>query len=168
MKNTWALYFNVSTTTILLKMNQEELKRQIQALIDLAKTDSNKNEIMTFEGYAEILEQMSNQFGKDLSDYTFQVDMYAIRHIFKEHSNTKKEESRGQVAITDKDILLIFEVLSNPDLFFYDGKSRLGKDIFVFQKLIDNKYVVIKEIREGKKKIALHSMRIFKAKENQK
>jgi phage-Barnase-EndoU-ColicinE5/D-RelE like nuclease3 len=149
-------------------MNKEELESQIQTLIDLAKTDSNKNEIMTFEGYTEILEQMSNQFGKDLSDYTFQVDMYAIRHIFKEHSDTKKEESRGQVAIKDQDILLIFEVLFNPDLFFYDGKSRLGKDIFVFQKLIDNKYVVIKEIREGKKKIALHSMRIFKAKENQK
>ncbi len=149
-------------------MNQEELRKQIQALIDLAKTDSNKNEIMTFEGHTEILEQMSNQFGKDLSDHTFQVDMYAIRHIFKEHSDTKKEESRGQVAIKDQDILLIFEVLSNPDLFFYDGKSRLGKDIFVFQKLIDNRYVVIKEIREGKKKIALHSMRIFKAKENQK
>jgi anion-transporting ArsA/GET3 family ATPase len=149
-------------------MNLEELKIQIKTLIDLAKTDSNKNEFVAFDGDSDILEQMSNQFGKSLSDYSFQVDMYAIRHIFKEHSDSKKEESRGQIAITDEDILLIFDVLFNPDLFFYDGKSRLGKDIFVFQKLIENKYVVIKEIREGKKRIALHSMRIFKAKENQK
>jgi thioredoxin-related protein len=149
-------------------MNKEELKKQIQILIDLARSDSNVNESIIFEGYSEILKQMGEQFGKDLSEYVFQIDMYAIRHIFKEHSDTKKEESRGQIAITEKDILLIFDVLSDPDLFFYDGKSRLGKDIFVFQKIIDNRYVVIKEIREGKKKIALHSMRIFKTKENQK
>jgi thioredoxin-related protein len=149
-------------------MNYEELKIQVQALINLAKSESNKNESIIFEGYSEILKQMGEQFGKDLSEYVFQIDMYAIRHIFKEHSDIKKEENRGQIAITEKDILLIFDVLSDPDLFFYDGKSRLGKDIFVFQKLIDNKYVVIKEMREGKKKIALHSMRIFKAKENQK
>jgi thioredoxin-related protein len=149
-------------------MNHEDLKIQIQTLIDLAKSDSNANEFIIFEGYSEILKQMGEQFGKDLSEYVFQIDMYAIRHIFKEHSDIKKEENRGQIAITEKDILLIFDVLTDPDLFFYDGKSRLGKDIFVFQKLIDNKYVVIKEIREGKKKIALHSMRIFKVKENQK
>ena len=110
---------------------------------------------------------MGLQFDKDLSEYCFQIDMYAIRHIFKEHSDTKKEESRGQIVVNEDDIHLVFDVLYQPDLFFYDGKSRLGKDIFVFQKLIGNKYVIIKEVREGKKKIALHSMRIFKTKENQ-
>ena len=110
---------------------------------------------------------MGKQFEKDLSEYNFQIDMYAIRHIFKEHTDTKKEESRGQIVINESDLLLVFDVLNQPDLFFYDGKSRLGKDIFVFQKLIGNRYVIIKEVREGKKKIALHSMRIFKTKENQ-
>jgi thioredoxin-related protein len=149
-------------------MNHEDLKQKIQTLIDLAQSDSNKNEIVTFEPHPDILKKMSEQFEKNISDYVFQIDMYAIRHIFKEHSDAKKEEPRGQVAIQESDIILILQVLSEPDLLFYDGKSRLGKDIFVFQKLIDNKYVVIKEIREGKKRIALHSMRIFKAKENQK
>ena len=110
---------------------------------------------------------MGKQFEKDLSEYNFQIDMYAIRHIFKDHTDAKKEESRGQIVINESDLLLVFDVLNQPDLFFYDGKSRLGKDIFVFQKLIGNRYVIIKEVREGKKKIALHSMRIFKTKENQ-
>jgi hypothetical protein len=149
-------------------MNDEELlKKQLEALINLAKSDANTNETIVFEANPEILEQMSNQFEKDLSDYNFQIDMYAIRHIFKEHTDAKKEELRGQIVINESDILLVFDVLNQPDLFFYDGKSRLGKDIFVFQKLIGNRYVIIKEVREGKKKIALHSMRIFKTKENQ-
>ncbi|MDH4459887.1 MAG: hypothetical protein QE277_00580 [Flectobacillus sp.] len=149
-------------------MNDEELlKKQLEVLITLAKSDSNTNETIVFEANPEILEQMGRQFEKDLSGYNFQIDMYAIRHIFKEHTNTKKEESRGQVVISESDILLVFDVLNQPDLFFYDGKSRLGKDIFVFQKLIGNRYVIIKEVREEKKKISLHSMRIFKTKENQ-
>jgi hypothetical protein len=149
-------------------MNDEELlKKQLEALISLAKSDANTNETIVFEANPEILEQMGKQFEKDLSGYNFQIDMYAIRHIFKEHTDAKKEESRGQIVINESDILLVFDVLNQPDLFFYDGKSRLGKDIFVFQKLIGNRYVIIKEVREGKKKIALHSMRIFKTKENQ-
>ena len=149
-------------------MNDEELlKKQLEALISLAKSDSNTNETIVFEANPEILEQMGKQFEKDLSEYNFQIDMYAIRHIFKENTDTKKEESRGQIVINESDSLLVFDVLNQPDLFFYDGKSRLGKDIFVFQKLIGNRYVIIKEVREGKKKIALHSMRIFKTKENQ-
>ena len=149
-------------------MNDEELlKKQLEALISLAKSDSNTNETIVFEANPEILEQMGKQFEKDLSEYNFQIDMYAIRHIFKEHTDTKKEESRGQIVINESDLLLVFDVLNQPDLFFYDGKSRLGKDIFVFQKLIGNRYVIIKKVREGKKKIALHSMRIFKTKENQ-
>ncbi len=149
-------------------MNDEELlKKQLEVLITLAKSDSNTNETIVFEANPEILEQMGRQFEKDLSGYNFQIDMYAIRHIFKEHTNAKKEESRGQVVISESDILLVFDVLNQPDLFFYDGKSRLGKDIFVFQKLIGNRYVIIKEVREEKKKISLHSMRIFKTKENQ-
>jgi uncharacterized membrane protein YgaE (UPF0421/DUF939 family) len=147
-------------------MNHDILKQQIQTLIDLAKSESNKNEIVTFEANPEILQKMTEQFEKDLTDYIFQIDMYSIRHIFKEHGDSKKEASRGQIAITESNLMFVLDVLLEPDLFFYDGKSRLGKDVFLFQKLIDNKYVVIKEIREGKKRIALHSMRIFKAKEN--
>ena len=148
-------------------INSDLLKIQVQTLINLAKSESNNNEQIVFEVDSEILKLMSEQLEKDLSEYLFQIDMYSIRHIFKEHSDSKKEEPRGQVVVTEEDILLVLEVLREPDLLFYDGKSRLGKDIFVFQKLIQNKYVVIKEVREGKKKIALHSMRIFKTKENQ-
>jgi hypothetical protein len=149
-------------------MNQEYLHQKIKTLISLAKSDSNTNQYIEIEGYYHLLSQMGEELGVDLSDYSFQIDMYAIRHIFKEHSNPQKEEGRGQVVVTEDDIILILEVLEDPDLFFYDGKSRLGKDIFVFQKQIGNRYVIIKEVREGKKRIALHSMRIFKAKENQK
>jgi hypothetical protein len=33
--------------------------------------------------------------------------------------------------------------------------------------MINNKHVVVQEVRDGKKTIALNSMRVFKAKKNQ-
>jgi len=67
----------------------------------------NTNKIIVFEANPEILEQMGKQFEKDLFGYNFQIDTYAIRHIFNEHTDAKKEESRGQIVINESDILLV-------------------------------------------------------------
>jgi phage-Barnase-EndoU-ColicinE5/D-RelE like nuclease3 len=60
--------------------------------------------------------------------------------------------------------LLIPNVLKNPDLVFESGKNKLGKDSITFVKQFEDKYIVVQEVREGKKTIALNSMRIFKTK----
>ena len=105
---------------------------------------------------------LSEQSGINLNNYKFSVDVYAIKHIIKNHGHSEIEMPKGQIAITDKDFELIIDNLENPDLVFYDGKNKLGKDVFQFQKMIGDKYVVIKEVRTGKKQLALNSMRIIK------
>ena len=72
--------------------------------------------------------------------------------------------NRGQIAIQDNDILLLIDVLQEPDLIFNSGKNKLGKETATFMKMIDDKYVVVQEVREGRKTIAFNSMRIFKTK----
>jgi len=49
-------------------------------------------------------------------------------------------------------------------LIFSSGKNKLGKETITFVKMINNKYLVVQEVRDGKKTIALNSMRVFKTK----
>ena len=137
---------------------------ELEDLLDLAKIEGqNVNKVLILgEVPSEMAELLSEQSGISIEHYKFSIDVYAIKHILKNHGVPEIEIPKGQVAITDKDFKLIQDVLENPDLVFYDGKNKLGKDVFQFQKMIGDKYIVIKEVRTGKKQLALNSMRIIK------
>lgn len=137
---------------------------EIEELLDLAKTEgTNKNRVTIIgELNYEVAILLSEQSGISLTNYKFSMDVYAIKHILKNHGIPEIEIPKGQIAVTDKDFKLIVDILENPDLVFYDGKNKLGKDVFQFQKMIGDKYIVIKEVRTGKKQLALNSMRIIK------
>jgi valyl-tRNA synthetase len=137
---------------------------ELNELLKLAKTEGeNKNKVMILgEIPAEMANLLSEQSGLSIDSYKYSIDVYAIKHIIKNHSIPEIETPKGQIAVTDKDFTLILEVLENPDVVFYDGKNKLGKDVFQFQKMIEDKYVIIKEVRTGKKQLALNSMRIIK------
>ena len=136
----------------------------LEELLELAKLEGeNKNKVLILgELNSEIATLLSEQSGINLNNYKFSVDVYAIKHIIKNHGYSEIEIPKGQIAITDKDFELIIDILENPDLVFYDDKNKLGKDVFQFQKMIGDKYIVIKEVRTGKKQLALNSMRIIK------
>ena len=127
-------------------------KRNLKATLSLGKIP------------ADLAAILGNQANLDLSDYEFTIDNFAVKHVLKQHGNPDIERPRGQVAVTDKDFDLLPLVLGKPDLVFYEGKSRQGLDVFQFQKKIGNKYIVLKEVRQGKKELALLTMRIIKAK----
>ena len=137
---------------------------EIGELIDLAKTEgTNINKVIIIgELDPQVATILSEQSGILLTNYKFSMDVYAIKHILKNHGIPEIEIPKGQIAVNDKDFELIIDILENPDLVFYDGKNKLGKDVFQFQKMLGDKYIVIKEVRTGKKQLALNSMRIIK------
>jgi hypothetical protein len=145
-------------------MITKPLKESLLELIELSKDKVVKNQAVTFEINTDVKKLLEVELEKDCSEYQFQIDIYAIKHIFKEHGDSKKEENRGQIAVQDDDIILLLDVLQEPDLIFNSGKNNIGKDTVTFVKMIDDKYVVVQEVREGRKTIALNSMRIFKTK----
>ena len=128
----------------------------------------NKNKVLSL---GKIPEKLAIQLSEDseikIVNYEFVIDVYAVKHILRNHSNSDKERKRGQKNITDEDFELIPEIINNPDIVFYDGKNDLGRDTFQFQKKIDDKYVIIKEVRTGKKQLALNTMRVIQIKKNQ-
>ena len=145
-------------------MEGKPLKELLLKLIELSKEKVIENQSIIFEINEDVKVLLESELSKDCSEYRFQIDIYAIKHIFKEHGNVIKEDSRGQIAVQDDDILLLIDVLQEPDLVFNSGNNKLGKETITFVKMIEDKYVVVQEVRDGKKMISLNSMRIFKKK----
>jgi hypothetical protein len=114
-----------------------------------------------------VVEQLLDTNGVNLSGYVHMVDIYAIRHIMKSHGNEQKEAMRGQKAVSVSDFEQLTVILSEPDVVFYDGRNKIGRDVFQFHKRIGDLYVVLQEVRTGKRQLALNSMRIIRAKRNQ-
>lgn len=96
----------------------------------------------------------------DVSGYDFSLDPYAVRHVRKEHGNTKMEERRGQRAITGEDYALLPRLISDAQSIEDAGKSwRSGLPLV---RLIwdreDEQRVAIFEVRKGKLTLALETL----------
>ncbi|TAE00119.1 MAG: hypothetical protein EAZ97_06875 [Bacteroidetes bacterium] len=106
----------------------------------------------------EVLE-LESQLGIDLSGYQRILDNFGIKHSLKEHGDAKKEELRGQIGITNEDFEKILEIVSDPDEIETGEKSRLGKDLIKYSKVIENAlFFYVEEIRTGKKELALQTI----------
>jgi leucyl-tRNA synthetase len=99
------------------------------------------------------------------SEYLIEIDNYAIRHIIEKHGNDLTEKPRGQRFVTSQDIKLVLELLDSPDIMLYCGLNKRKLPCFVMQKVIENDtYIVHFEIRKGRKRINLNTLRIKRGK----
>lgn len=111
-------------------------------------------------GMVENADRIKHDTGFDLSGYERILDNYGVRHTIKQHGNAKAEESRGQIAVTLDDFVLIPLIVSDPDNVFADGKNKIGRDVIVFTKIIDGiGYRHVEEIRPKGKLVATDSLR---------
>lgn len=141
----------------------DELKELVAAI----RNRSNENKTISLGIVSEqVATKILADCEIDVNGYQIIVDIYAVKHIIKNHGNAEKEEKRGQIAIKTSDFELIEKVINTPDFVFYDGKNKIGRDVLQFQKLIDNRYIILEEVRTGKKQLALNSMRIVKYKKS--
>ena len=87
-------------------------------------------------------------------DYNYVVDNYSIIHVMNNHGNAAKEETRGQIPITDQDIKMIDKVITDFDNITVDD----GKIVYA-KKLPDGTVLYIEEVRRGRKELAFVSMK---------
>jgi putative DNA methylase len=104
------------------------------------------------------IQQIKEATGFDLSGYTRTMYSYGVNHAIKKHGNPKKEESRGQIAITDDDFELIPQIVANPDSIEFGEKNDLGNDLIKYAKVIGNQLFYVEEIRNGRKEIVLQTL----------
>ena len=116
----------------------------------------------------ETLEKIKLISTLDLTDFVISMDSFSIRHILQGHGDKKRENNRGQEAVTEQDFEMISEIINNPDTIVFDGLNKQRNHSFQFQSEINNKYFIFTEVRKGRMQLALKTMRIYLTKkENQ-
>lgn len=141
---------------------------RLKALATLARAGSNENLTVDMgkvsPGQAAVL---SREGLPVTPGFTHTADVYAVRHAFKKHGDEAAERARGQVPITDAEIARIPEILAAPDAYILGAKSKIGRDLVGYVKVQDDGTALyIEEVRTGKNRLAMTSIRKYPAAKN--
>ena len=104
------------------------------------------------------LVKFAKKHGLNIDGYKHVIDNYSIKHILKQHGDPKKEAAKGQLPITEADIAKYRDIVENFDAVKTGGKTKQGRDTFVYAKLYKDELYVVQEVRTGKNELALTTM----------
>ena len=89
--------------------------------------------------------------------YRHTLDNSAVRHVIKTHGSAK-EELRGQIPISNADLMRISEIVSSYDTIAVE-KNRRTQDVIIYTKTMeDGTTFYVEEIRGGRHELAASSM----------
>lgn len=153
-------------------MNKEKLLLEIdqlyEACISNTKAFHLKIDICIAPDY--LVKQVLEMTDLDISNHWITIDNFGIIHTLQQHSNPITESKRGQIAIEKSDFFDLIDVILYPDTIKSIGQTtRTNLPLLQFEKTIQSKKIVVKEIRtitsKKKKKISrlvFHTMYKFK------
>lgn len=85
------------------------------------------------------------------------LDNSAVRHAMKTHGSSR-EELRGQIPITKRDLLLIPYIVECYDLIRIE-KNRRGQDVIIYSKAMnDGVTYYVEEVRLGRHELAASTL----------
>ena len=153
-------------------MNLEEIENKINALYDLCLETKipfhEKIDVCIVP--KELADKVLTTTNIDISNHIITIDNFGIIHTLQQHSNPITEAKRGQIAIEREDFINWLEVVLNPDEIKHVGNTkRTNLPLLQFEKTIDSKKIVVKEVRtvQSTKKqkvsrLVFHTMYKFK------
>lgn len=112
-----------------------------------------------------VISEVSAHLVMDLHNYSIFIDTSwkhtldnnAVRHIIRSHGSDS-ELLRGQIPITDRDLLLIPIVLDNYDTISI-GRNRRGQEIIIYSmEMNDGVTCYVEELRLGRRELAASTM----------
>lgn len=150
-----------------------ELRKQINDLYDecLENFEQFHRKIDLFEIPELLASRIKEKTAIDLLGFWICIDNFGILHTLENHGNPVSEAKRGQVAVEKEDFITMIEVCLYPDEIKFVGNSKhTQKPLLQFEKKIENKIFVVKEVRivTSKKKnklnrLVFHTMYKIKA-----
>jgi len=141
-----------------------QTREQIQRVIDAAKKPSgHAPEKADLGPVADwVAQAVQEKLGLDVSAYRHTLDGSAVRHILNKHGDSKVEEARGQIAVTDEDIQHLPTLVTAPDSIVLGTKTNGHKDQVAFiKRMPDGTSLYLEEVRQGRGALAAVSMRKY-------
>lgn len=136
----------------------------IQMVVDSARQPGHAPQKAYLGEVSPWLAESAAQVGLQIDGFRHVLDGSAVRHTIKNHYDEKAERSRGQVPVTDADLLALPDVINEPDRVIFGTTNRLNRDQVGFvKKMPDGSVLYLEEIRTGRKELAAVSMRKYPA-----
>ena len=109
----------------------------------------------------EWIVELAKEVGIDISGFKHKVTQEFRNHTLSHHGNKKAEESRGQIAVTEKYLDCIDEILKNPT-FAVAGVKRQNKygkyeDRIILVKNTEKGAILFEEVLSGRRNKALNA-----------
>lgn len=135
--------------------------KAIRDIITFAKSGpANEKRGVRFASVADAqAAAIRESIGADVSGYTHMIDNFGIRHALNEHGNPEIEARRGNVAITDDDILKAPEIVKAAERIESGGKDAAGRDLVRYVKTVkDGTIYYVEEVRTKRNEFAFKTM----------
>ena len=143
---------------IIVYENENQLRNFIQKSLDGEYLSVKKK--MYFGAIStDLAERIFNATGVDAENYNITISSNEIRKILlNSHGDEKKENLRGQRAITEDDILAIPKIIEEADFIELDRKNMMVKPIIRFIKTINGKTTVVSYVSQKKHDLGVQTM----------
>lgn len=151
-RNTSSAY----TSSLASPLRRHKNAKTLDVVYEHALDGHKKDNAHTIMGDASAF--VHDALGK-AEEYHHLVDAYALRHIFKKHGHAQTEKGRGQIAVTQQDIVRLPSIVQTPDTLILGTKTRLGKDGIIYLKRFqDCVMLYLEEVRHKRKELAAVSL----------
>lgn len=141
---------------------REAQKTAISRVIDFARKVKDKIQRAVIAGITKRQSEDFAELGLDIDEtWVHSFESSAFGHNQKEHGDSKVEDRRGQIAITEEDYARIPEILDS-----YDRVSKSpnrthssGNEVIIYEKEFDDGYVYyLEEKRDRRQSLAFQTM----------
>lgn len=134
-------------------------KEELKQVIDKAKKNPNERQKLVIGKVSDDLVTKAKENGLDITEYNHDIDVSGTRHSFKNHGNEKKEELRGQIAITDGDFERIPEIVYAYDDVKFGEVDEKGTPLIKYHKQFDDgTSIYAEEVRTRQKTLTIKSL----------
>lgn len=141
---------------------EQAARAGIGRLLDLARQPGHNAETVEIATASSWLAEEAQRHGVKVAGMTHSVDTSAVRHVLDQHGDRKAEQNRGQVAVTDADLVDLPAALNQAQRIVFGLKNGRGQDLLAWAwERQDGTTLVVEEVRVGRKRLALASMRKY-------
>lgn len=137
-------------------------EKDVLTFIETAKKIPNNLKLYFGKISTNVANKIQATLGINLNNYNISLKTDAIRHIMNNHSNANRENSRGQIPITENDILNIPDIINNYDSIKKSGRTEQNKDAITFLKNIDGNTIVVTYVSDKHNNLEIQTMYKFK------
>lgn len=140
-------------------MQQTDIQSQILELTDTPRQEAENRWVDYRRVDDRESKRIKSETGLDVAGFMHMIDKSAVNHILNRHG-PGKEQRKNQIPVTKEDIAGIPEITAMPDSIERSPKkNKLALDVIRYRKRQNNIiFVVVEEIRPGRKKLAVATM----------